>query len=302
VSTGQKLGLVLAAVVVGAVAGVIVLQQNGEDEAGPGISEGLDPGFGFERTIRLVTSITPRTHLFGDAVVAEADLVLDPRRVDPDTVRIDADFDPYQQVGSPRRLRSNGDDLVRLRFQYTLRCMTAGCAPVAARKQTTMPIGQMVYRLAGERIVDSFDWPPIGTASRITPIDLEEARWRADLRRLPEVSYRVAPGVLGAVLAGAAVLLALAAGGLALFLLPARARHVAEEEVPTISPLERALAAVGELSANGATPEQRKALERLARELGRAGLSELATRTERPRSEDLSQLRGDVEDELGRGA
>lgn len=314
-SVAGKLALLGVAVVVGALAGFALLQRGGAEgsEQARGGAEQAEQGLGFDlglregRTVTVSASISPRAHLFGDAILAEAELVLDPRRVRPETVRIDADFEPYQQLGDPRVLRSDGDDLVRLRYQYTLRCVAPGCEPVGARKETDMPVAQVVYRLGGERIVDTFNWPSIKTASRISAADLEQARWRADVTGLQDVSYRVSPGVLGAALAGGAGLLGL--GGLALLflLLPGRTGDSVEDDAQTISPLERALTGVRDASANGATPEQRKALERLARELGRVGRVDLAARSrrlawspQRPEGDALRHLHGDVEAELGR--
>jgi hypothetical protein len=69
--------------------------------------------------------------------------------------------------------------------------------------------------------------------------------------------------------------------GLAWRLTRTRAPAVIEEgepDVPTLAPLERALELARDASRNGDPPERRRALERVARELGGRGLAELADR------------------------
>jgi hypothetical protein len=298
----RGLGLVLAAVAVGAAVGIAILRSGDQDDAR------FEVGSGNEPTMGVSTSITPRAHMFGDRVAAEVELLFDSRRVEPNSVVVDADFGPYDQLGPARRLRTDGDGLVRLRYQYALRCVAPSCAPQGARKEVIFSVGEVIYSHSGlrQRIVETFDWPSIELSSRLRPIDLEEARWRVNQNDLPPVSYRARPGLLGFLLAGAAGLLALAGLALGVLLLPRWTHGVAEEDAPPeLSPLERALEAVRHASANGATPEQRKALERLARELGRAGLADFAGRArrlawsaQRPERAAVARFQAEVEDEL----
>jgi hypothetical protein len=306
VSRLRGVALVLGAVVAGAVVGVAILWSDDNEQIAPG----LEAGPADQPTMTVSTSITPRAHLFGDRVAAEVELLFDPRTVEPNSVQVDADFAPYDQLGRPRRLRADGDGLVRLRYQYALRCLAPSCAPAGARKEMIFSGGEVIYIHAGlrERVVETFDWPRVELASRLSPFDLEQARWRADVNDLPAVSYRARPVLLGFLLAGAAGLLALAGVLLGVLLFPKWTRRAAEEDAPPeLSPLERALEGVRTTSANGATPEQRKALERLARELGSAGLVELAGRArrlawsaERPDRAAVERLEDEVEDELRR--
>jgi hypothetical protein len=75
----------------------------------------------------------------------------------------------------------------------------------------------------------------------------------------------------------------LGAGLLAVWALGLRPRRAgaAVAAVEDVPPLERALALAREASVNGSGADGRKALERLARELGRAGLEELGGRARR---------------------
>ncbi|MGH3104707.1 MAG: hypothetical protein ACRDN6_11500 [Gaiellaceae bacterium] len=297
----RPLALLIAAVVVGAAAGIAILR--GREVETPPLA-GPDA-----RPMAVTTSVSPRVHVFGDPVVAEVDLLFDRRRVDSDTVRLDALFDPYEQVGQPERIESGAGDLVRLRLRYPLACLSTECVPADGKRQIELQSAQVIYRVANApgRAIDPAQWPPFEVASRLGPFDLEQARWRADVRRASPVSYAVRPGVLGAALAGSALLLALGAAVLGFRLLPRSSAGAGDErEAVRVSSLERALAALAETSANGAPPEQRKALEGLARELGSAGLPVLAGRArrlawsaERPSPSAVEELEGDIRDQAG---
>jgi hypothetical protein len=89
---------------------------------------------------------------------------------------------------------------------------------------------------------------------------------------LPAVTYRIAPGTLKALLAGASAALVLAAAALVALALPAR-RRPSGIDVP---PLEQALLLVRASTVNGYPADRRKALGRLARALRACGQDELA--------------------------
>jgi hypothetical protein len=100
----------------------------------------------------------------------------------------------------------------------------------------------------------------------------QSSTWRADLTSLPAATYRLAPGVLVALLLGGAVLAALAAVGLAYVAWPRRAPPPPEPEPelppePVLSPLEQALALLEESVRSDGAAEQRRALELVAEEL-----------------------------------
>jgi hypothetical protein len=96
---------------------------------------------------------------------------------------------------------------------------------------------------------------------------------------LGRVDYAISPTLLvGLLLAGAATLLAVA-GRLLLRYGRRPAQPVPEPVVESpvvLSPLERALAVVEQARTRGSVTDERKALELLARELGRSGAAELA--------------------------
>jgi hypothetical protein len=271
----RRTGLVLgaSAVALGAVLAVALSQRQ------PSAS------LGGRRLMSVRTSISPRSAQFGDPLVAVVDILFDRRHVDPRTkaIRIDAPFEPYEQVGSPVVLRTDVGDLVRLRYRYVIDCLAPRCVPNGERREVELPPVRVFYNLKEirSRANDSADWPTIQVGSRVSEFAVAGARWRASVDP-PIATYRMSPGTLGAVLVAASALLVLAAAALGYRLLaPAAAEP---ELVPVGSeapPLERALAGVRVAFSNGAVSEQRKALEALARELGRVERDDLAARARR---------------------
>ena len=264
--------LLLAAVVVGVVAGLALVR--GDDE--PASTERLRSA-----PLTARTAIRPRVHLFGDPLVAEVDVLLDRRRVDAATVRIDPIFTPYEQVGAATTKRSRAGDSVRLRYRFALGCFNPACVPTEERRQIELPSVRVAYSGPSTRgrTFDSTPWPPFEVASRLGPFDVEQARWRADPRSLEPAGYRLSPGVLGAGLIGSAALLVAGAALLAGRLLPRRdATESAQPDAARASPLERAAELVELHALDGRTPDGRRALEGLARELAAGGRPPLARR------------------------
>jgi hypothetical protein len=281
--------LLLGAAVVGVAAGLIVLATRG-DETGASRAPRRDVVGSFQgqrRTMTISTSIEPRTHLFGDPIVARVDLLFGRDRVDPDPkkIRIDAIFRPYTQLGSPTVERHDEGDLVHLRYVYRLTCLERPCTAGGAQTEIQLPPVRVDYSLRDirQRANDSAEWPPVTVASRLARFDVQQARWRANLD-LPGVSYAIAPGTLAVLLGSGALLALLAAGALGAWLVATTRRRAVVDEAlvdPGAPPLERALALVRRTFDEGDGPDRRRALERLSRELGRAEQPELAERARR---------------------
>jgi hypothetical protein len=272
VSRRSAIVLGVGAVALGAVLAVALVERQ------PSVS------LGGRRLMSVRTSISPRSAGFGDPLVAVVDLLFDRRRVDPRTksIRIDAPFEPYEQVGSPVVLRTSVGSLVRLRYRYLIDCLGPRCVASGERREFDLPPVRVFYNLKEirSRANDSADWPPIEVGSRVSEFAVAGARWRASLDP-PIASYRISPGMLGFLLAAAAALLVVAAGGLGYKLLAPTAEPELVPTGPEAPPLERALAGVRGAFSNGAVAEQRKALEALARELGRVEREDLAVRARR---------------------
>ena len=279
----RRVGLVAAAVALGLAAGLAALALR------DGTPVATSPPSS-ERAVRVEAAVAPRVSLFGDPVVAGVDVLFDRRVVRPESVGIDASFEPWKPQGTAPPARSESGDLVRLSYRITLTCAAIECLPAGSAQQFQFLSGQVHYglRVQPGRVVDTFTWQTFQIVSRVTEEEVDAARWRADLRTLPAVSYRISPGTLGALLLGAAGLLGLAGVLLALRALPPRAREAAEQ--------------------GAADPPTRleQALE-LARELGVAGLPRradevrcLAWSTDQPSRAEVEALVGAVRGELGR--
>jgi hypothetical protein len=268
--TPTRIAVAAAVLAAGALAGVLILVLVGGDERG---SRLLQP-------IRARATAAPAVHQFGDRVVAEIEVMLDPGRVDPASVTLDPDFEPFTVIGRSRRqAQSEGAALQRHRF--TLACLHLACLP--GRTPRTFSLAEPVvgYRLrsgASRRL--SLEWPRLTGTSRLDPGELAqspELPFRADVAP-PSASFRVEPGTLAALLLSAALLLVVVAAALLspelrrLLLLRARRR----DPLAGMTPLQRALLLVERSLARGNAEDQRKAIDRLARELRRAGDDELS--------------------------
>lgn len=230
--------------------------------------------------VSVTTSLSPTAHAFGDPVRARADVLVDTTEIDLDRVVLQPNFGPYEALEAPRVTRERFGGLGRVRYTYEIVCLKEGCDTAEARGVSDFPSGRLRYQFKDRpgNAFESFDWPLLEVASRVATKDVEEIRWRSDATSLVPASYRVGP-------VGAAVVLLLAALGCATAAVlvarrvwwPMRADQgdLADVADPR-TPLERAFdVALQSADADGAS-ERRRALERVARELGAAGDGELA--------------------------
>jgi hypothetical protein len=260
---------VVLAVLVGLAIRELWLSRSGDDSAAREAPE----------TLAVSARVTPDVHTFGEPVVATVEVVADAGFIKPDTVRVETDFAPYELAGEPTVERKVIDGVARVVFTYPLRCLREGCDAAAARGVAQFEPGFVRYRFIegsgpGRHILD---WPAFEVASRVSPAAVEQLRWRASDTALPAVTTRIGPGGLAVVLLAIAAVLAGLAVWLARRLWRTEREGVVEEEQPDRSPLERALDLVLTGSSNGAaSPDRRRALERLARELSNIGQDGLA--------------------------
>lgn len=231
------------------------------------------------RAVEVTARIEPDVVAFGTPVVATAEVVADASVVDPASIRVQADFAPYEVVGAPSVERRVEGATARVVTRYRLRCLREGCEPAGARGIARFGPGLVRYRFRDSPGTgrDVLDWPPVIVASRVAAADVEAIRWRASETELPPVTGRLGPWALAAtLLVGALVLAACAVWlGRRLWHVPAVPEETpARDERP---PLARALALARAAGANGASvPDRRRALERVARELDAVGLAGLA--------------------------
>jgi hypothetical protein len=264
VVTARRLfiGGVVVATILAAAVGLIA--WNAWDKGG-------GPGLG-EEPIVGTALLTPEQHLFGDAVRARVELIVDAKRVDPDSVEIGANFDPYRELRPVEVTRSEDGTLTKLRYDYVLGCLVAQCLPRGGGRVELGGVAvNYLRRGESEPATATVEWVPIRAAGRIDPNQLDQAALRSDLRDLPSASYRVSPRTVELVALVLAVLFAVGAAILILRLLPLDrlATRLGARFVDRRSPLEQALALVRESAASGSPEEERRALERLAVELRR---------------------------------
>lgn len=266
---------VAAAVIVAAVAGV-VLWHSWDKGGGPGLGE--EPIVG-------TALLEPEQHLFADAVRGRVELIVDTRRVDPESVEVGANFEPYRELRPVVRSRADNGSITRLRYDYVLGCLAARCLPKGTGR---VELGGVAVNYTRRGALDpeaaTVEWVPVRVAGRIDPNELEQAALRSDLRDLPPPSYTVSPRAVELVALVLALVFALGAVVLVLRLLPLDrlAAKLGARFADRRSSLEQALALVRKSSASGSTEEGRRALERLAVELRRTSNPALA--------EDASRL------------
>ena len=225
-------------------------------------------------------SISPSAVHFGDVLGAHAVVVVDPRRVDPASVRLAPQFLSYRVADSSRDVRRAGG-ATTIDLAYDLECLGAGCAPGRNRRSySSSPARRFATERSAARNAGS-DSPgrrspsPRGsttrTAQRRPPTCALDAT-------PPAVSYDVSPGPLGDGLVAGSAVLVLAAGALLFFAFRRRpAPAAAPAARVSASPLEDAVRLVRETAANGHDSGlQRMALQRLVRELRAAGEPRLA--------------------------
>lgn len=223
-----------------------------------------------QRPLTVAAALTPPAHLFGDRVRADVTVALDPRRVEPRTVTIDASFGPYKTIGKARVVH----EPTSVRLDATLVCLARSCASVAPQRTIVFAPARVRYRdRSGRPHSVEAAWPPLLAASRLTPADRRLSQIRV-AQGLPPESAALDPTLVGRVLAVAAVALLVAAGtGLA-------RRRQATPAAAVLAPVEvpallSALATVERLADEG-DGKRRSAIDRLARELGEAGFARLA--------------------------
>lgn len=241
------------------------------------------------------SAISPGPHLFGDRLRAELTVLVDTKRADPDSVRVDTSFDPWERVGGTQRGRDRQGDTVQLTYRYTLECIYSNCIPdtfKAERKYDLAP-ATVRYRLRkGGKFALSVRWPTFRLISRFpVPKDfgnVSEVKSRLQFQndpivrlfasvRPPEPSYRLGATTMG-LLFFAAALACLGAAAIVArpIVAEVRARR-ARREGREATPLERALELVETAARRHAgEPEHREALARLARELRQAGMRDVA--------------------------
>jgi hypothetical protein len=266
---------------------------------GPGVATAASP-----TQLSVAASITPTPAFFGDLLTARIEVLADSERVDPASVRVEADFVPYAATGVPLRSSSRSDGVVALGYRFAISCLSAECVPGPAIRQVVLPLVVVRARLRdGRETVVRASWPRIALAPRVDEAALRTTPlgWRNQLA-VPPVSYRVSPGkLLALLLVGAAALglgaLAIVGGEYA------RRTRMRDTRASAPSRLGLALALARE-SMRRNPDDRRKALALLARVLS-GNQDRLATAAEqlawsrgRPDPDRVGALADEVEREV----
>ena len=97
-----------------------------------------------KRPVTVLRTLSPRDPQFGDTVVATVEVTVDPRRVDPDTVRVLRRYAPYRVVASTRTVDSSrGVSITRI--EDRLRCLDLACVPPGDNRAFRFPAVRVSY-------------------------------------------------------------------------------------------------------------------------------------------------------------
>jgi hypothetical protein len=227
-------------------------------------------------------SVTPTTAHFGDTIVVRVDVLYDPKPVVAPKLTMSRDLSAYVAAGAPVAVRSSVGRARAVVYTVRLTCLDHGCLPPDpatgnATSLFTLPSFAIAYTTPGRGAqTEQIQLPQVQVTSRLAPLDAARLAGpphpplRAATSPLP-VHYPVSPLLLEVLFVAAAILLLALAG-----ILFQRFGPSFRRTRPLPSPLEQALALVELSRSRGLIPEQRKALELLAHELGRNGADELA--------------------------
>jgi hypothetical protein len=273
-----------------------------------------------DRPVRVVTTISPGPHFFGDQIRADVDILVDTKRLNPKTVRLDTKFDPYTRLAIPQRIKTSDGSILRVRYHYLLTCDTFRCL-TGDKTQRLIRFAPATIRYPGPKGKTAkliARWQPFRFVSRFggprylpqTASEVQRGiQYTSDpiVRlfvsvRAPTPSYRMNPVALAVLLFALALAALLGAGTLARPLY-ALVRRQELAPGPELTPLERALAAVDAATRRQpGSAEHREALAWLGRELRRTNSTELVGRARRlawseqaPTADASRTLAADVE-------
>ncbi len=239
---------------------------------------------------------------FGDPIRTHVVVLLD-ATVRTGSVRIVDDAGPLTPLSAPHTIRTTRNGELVIAIARTFSCISSSC--VAAKGDATPALPRVLVTaltIDGKPVNATANWPILQIRGRVSAADLarNQPPFRANTTPSPP-TYRIAPSSLAWLLDGLAILLALAAAGVALTVALRLARRGGG--APAAGELERALRLAREAEARP-TADRRRALGLLARLLDKrnrrlAGTaSDLAWTRPDPDRESLASLVSDVEREV----
>ena len=259
------------------------------------------------RALAVATSVSPRPAFFGDLLTARTEVLVDATRIDPNSVRLEAEFFPYTEARAPLGSSSRSGPVVALGYRFPISCLSADCVPGPGIRRVVLPLLVVRARLRdGHETVVRKTWPQIALAPRVdqTALRTSPLGWHRQLA-LPPVSYRAAPGTLLAVILACAAALAL--GALAIVVVEyTRWTRLRDMRAGALSRVGLALALARE-SMRRNPDDRRKALALLARVLAgknpdadrlAAAAEQLAWSRGRPDPDRVGALADEIEREV----
>ena len=253
----------LAALAGAAVAGLLALSDGGPGPIAP------PPAPLVARA-----ALDPLAPAFGDRFSATTAIEIDRRRARAQTLRLRYKLAPLQAIGPPRTIRVTRGTVELMTIAIPVVCISDACLAAGGVAQLRLaPVQASIATAAGVRSV-SAAWPPLAVRDRVRTADVNAAHppLEADASPLPP-TYRVSSATLATVLDVVAALLGVSAVGLAAWELELRARRRRAPKGPLATAIRLARSAQALPG-----PERRRALELLARALGRGELQSEATR------------------------
>jgi hypothetical protein len=274
----------LAAAAVGLVAVVAVVVLTGVVARGWWRGDG---GTYAPRKTLVHAEVTPPRSLFGQVLTANAQLVVDPRRVDPASIELNVDLRPFQIRSESHRVTHGLGRATVIDFQYDIQCVARACVPHqkgAGAESFQLKAAKATYRgRDGKTVTLAVVWPAFGVQSRLTAEEIALSTPQiASSSAQPQVSWGLSPGLLGGLALVGASLLMLGAGWLVASVVRGDMRPLRARRLPAhLTAIERALVLAEHAAAHGEVEESRKALERLAEELRRQRAGAFADDAER---------------------
>lgn len=274
----------LASAAVGLVVAVAVVVLTAV--VAPGWWQGDGGTYAPQKTL-VHAEVTPPRSLFGQVLTAHAQLVVDPRRVDPTSVELNVDLRPFQIRSESHSVTRGLGRATLIDFTYEIQCVVRACAPhqkSPGAESFELKPAKATYRgRDGKTFTLGVAWPAFGVQSRLTAEEIALSTPQvASGSAQPPVSWALSPGLLGGLALVGASLLMLGAGWLVASVVrgdtrPLRVRRISAH----LTAIERALVLAEHATAHGEVDESRKALERLAEELRRQRAEVYADEAER---------------------
>lgn len=252
--------------------------------------------------LKVKTTIDPTWPLFADTITARVSVIIDGTRVDPRSVRLDANFGALKQEGDVQMSAGSVGSGSFRSWRYRLTCFEPVCVPGRGPVAVQLPPATVKARsVSGSALTVPVVWREFSITGRVPPAAADKTPFEYDAS-LPPPTYRFNPTWLALGLDGFAAILALLAIGLVAFerVRRQRAQRRAIDDRP---PVVRALAYVREAQARRAE-DRRTAVGLLSRTLGRnsdgldAVASQVAWSADEPSPDRLEQLARTVEADL----